>query len=87
MKALGIVRKFDGLGRFVIPSEVRKTKGWDKDTPIEILDTEEGVLLRAYKPDFEKDKILNQLNYVLDNTENDVVQEIVEKTINFMKKG
>ena len=35
MKATGVVRKIDRLGRLVIPKELRRTMGWDEDTPIE----------------------------------------------------
>lgn len=50
MKATGIVRQIDALGRVVIPKELRRRYGWAKDDPIEIYVTEEGVLLRKYTP-------------------------------------
>jgi len=51
MKATGIVRNLDALGRVVIPKELRDTFGLTSDTPVEILVENEDVILRAYKPD------------------------------------
>lgn len=50
MKATGIVRRLDELGRVVIPKELRRRYGWVKDDPIEIYTTDEGVILRKYTP-------------------------------------
>lgn len=35
LKALGIVRKLDELGRIVIPKEVRDAQGWEKGEAME----------------------------------------------------
>lgn len=48
MKALGIVRKIDELGRVVIPKEIRDMNGWGPSTPLEVLATDEGILFREY---------------------------------------
>lgn len=50
MKATGIVRRVDNLGRIVIPKEVRKIKGWEVGTPLEIYTDEETVIMKKYKP-------------------------------------
>lgn len=42
----GIVRKLDHLGRIVIPIEIRKTLGIDPGDALEILATNEGILLK-----------------------------------------
>jgi len=42
----GIVRKLDHLGRIVIPIEIRKTLGIDPGDALEILATDEGILLK-----------------------------------------
>lgn len=49
MKNTGIVRNMDHLGRIVVPMEIRKTFGWNENTPIEIHTDEEEVVLREYK--------------------------------------
>lgn len=50
MKATGIVRRIDNLGRIVVPKELRSRYGWTQGDPIEIYTTDDGVLLRKYKP-------------------------------------
>ncbi len=51
MKATGIVRKADNLGRIVIPRELCRTYGIDTGTPIEIFTADGGqIILRKYNP-------------------------------------
>lgn len=50
MKATGIVRRVDSLGRLVIPMELRRTFGIKEEDPMEIFTTEDGILIRPYKP-------------------------------------
>ena len=49
MKAVGIVRRIDHLGRLVIPKEFRRTLGINENDPMEILVTDDGILARPYK--------------------------------------
>lgn len=49
MKATGIVRKIDPLGRIVLPMELRKIMELDEGTPIEILTSGDMVILRKYQ--------------------------------------
>lgn len=49
MKATGIVRRIDDLGRIVIPKEIRRTLRIREGDPLEIFtDQKEGVVLRKY---------------------------------------
>lgn len=50
MKATGIVRKVDELGRVVIPMELRKTLGIGEKDPLEIFVNGDTVVLRKYAP-------------------------------------
>ncbi|AJK89665.1 MULTISPECIES: AbrB/MazE/SpoVT family DNA-binding domain-containing protein [Lysinibacillus] len=50
MKATGIVRRIDDLGRVVIPKEIRRTLGIDEGDPLEIFVNGEQVILKKYKP-------------------------------------
>jgi len=51
MKATGIVRRIDELGRVVIPKEIRRTLRIHEGTPLEIFtDHDGGVILRKYSP-------------------------------------
>lgn len=49
MKATGIVRRIDDLGRMVIPKEIRKTRGIDPKTPMEIFVDGDRIILRPYQ--------------------------------------
>ena len=48
MKATGIVRRIDELGRIVIPKEIRRVLRIAEGDPIEIYTDEECVLLKKY---------------------------------------
>ena len=49
MKATGIVRRIDDLGRVVIPREIRKTLKIKEGDPLEIFTTKEGeVVFKKY---------------------------------------
>lgn len=50
MKATGIVRKLDDLGRVVLPKELRQTLGFSEGDSIEIFTQGHTVLLRRYEP-------------------------------------
>lgn len=51
MKATGIVRRIDDLGRVVVPKEIRRTLRIREGDPLEIFtDREGGVILRKYSP-------------------------------------
>ena len=50
MKATGIVRKMDELGRIVIPKELRRTLNIEEGDPLEIFVDGEEVILRKYEP-------------------------------------
>ena len=51
MKATGIVRRIDDLGRFVIPKEIRRTLRIKEGTTLEIFTDKEGeVILKKYSP-------------------------------------
>ena len=61
MKATGIVRRIDDLGRVVIPKEIRRTLRIREGDPLEIFtDRDGGVILKKYSPieelsDFSKE--------------------------------
>ena len=46
----GIIRRFDDLGRIVIPKEIRRKFKINAGEPVEISITEEGILLKPYNP-------------------------------------
>lgn len=49
MKATGIVRKIDDLGRFVIPMEIRNTLNIKEGDPMEIFTRDNGeIVIKAF---------------------------------------
>ena len=51
MRATGIVRRIDDLGRVVIPKEIRRTLRIREGDPLEIYTDRDGeVILKKYSP-------------------------------------
>ena len=51
MKATGIVRRIDDLGRVVVPKEIRRTLRIREGDPLEIFTEKDGsIVLRKYSP-------------------------------------
>ncbi len=50
MKSTGIIRNIDGLGRIVLPKELRRVLDISTDTPLEIFTENDTILLRKYHP-------------------------------------
>ena len=51
MKATGIVRRIDDLGRVVIPKEIRRTLKIRESEPLEIFTDRNGeIILKKYSP-------------------------------------
>ncbi len=53
---MSIVRSFDDLGRICIPQTIRRQFNMPLDAKIEIITTDEGILLKPYKSPEEKKK-------------------------------
>ena len=51
MKATGVIRRLDDLGRIVIPKEIRKLMRIREGEPMEIFVNAEGdIILKKYSP-------------------------------------
>ena len=50
MRAIGIVRKVDTLGRIVLPVELRYTMDIAAETPLEIFVDGQSIYLKKYQP-------------------------------------
>lgn len=63
MKATGIIRRIDDLGRVVIPKEIRRTLRIREGDPFEIfLDEQNGVIFRKYSQLGINDDVLRTAN-------------------------
>ena len=56
MKATGIVRRIDDLGRVVIPKEIRRTMRIREGDPLELyINADDSVIFKKYSPVIEAD--------------------------------
>ena len=66
MKATGIVRRIDDLGRVVIPKEIRRTLRIREGDPLEIYTATDGeVIFKKYSPVGELSAFASQYAEVL----------------------
>lgn len=71
MKATGIVRRIDDLGRVVIPKEIRRTMRIREGDPLEIFTDHEGeVIFKKYSPISELAGVAAQYAEALNKTTN-----------------
>lgn len=69
MKATGIVRRIDDLGRVVIPKEIRRTMRIREGDPLEIFTDHEGeVIFKKYSPIGELGSFATQYAETLNKT-------------------
>lgn len=80
MKATGIVRRIDDLGRVVIPRELRRTMRIHEGDPLEIFTSNDGeVVFKKYYPEQE---YANQLKAIRDDIANSSMdRDMKEPTI------
>lgn len=90
MKALGVVRKLDGLGRVVIPKEVRDTQGWKEGQPMEMFVQVDSLILKPYnKKKIDKNEVITTLittKQALDLHGNNELRKQLEKAIDDLKQ-
>lgn len=83
MKATGIVRRIDDLGRVVIPKEIRRTASIREGDPLEIfLDEDGAVVFRKYNPTYRDDlmaTLQNAADYYDAYEDNQVIAERLKK--------
>ena len=69
MKATGVVRRIDDLGRIVVPKEIRKTLRIREGDPLEIFTDKEGeIILKKYSPIGELSEFATQYAEALAKT-------------------
>lgn len=57
MRATGIVRRLDDLGRWAIPKEIRRVLGWKEGDPLELYFDKENktIVLKKYETEEEEE--------------------------------
>ena len=74
MKATGIVRRIDELGRIVVPKDIRKMLRLNEKDPIEIFtDREGGVILKKYSPMKELTNFASEYSEALQQTIGNII--------------
>lgn len=78
MKATGIIRRIDDLGRVVIPKEIRRSLGIKEGDPLEIFTTRDGEII--FKPCQEDSKVVD--NFVetfkeMDSTDQKAIMKML----------
>lgn len=89
MKALGIVRKLDELGRVVIPKGVRTTQGWGAQQPLEMFMEDDRLIVKAYGLEAEKQEAADNLQVLLKQAldkDDDETADRLDKVIAYLEK-
>ncbi|SDC81023.1 MULTISPECIES: stage V sporulation T C-terminal domain-containing protein [unclassified Candidatus Frackibacter] len=82
MKATGIVRKIDNLGRVVIPKEIRKEMKINNGNTLEIfVDQDDSVILKKYSPVEELDRVEDYIDTLVETTDCDVMITDADKVV------
>lgn len=69
MRATGIIRRVDDLGRIVIPKDVRRTLQIGEGTPMEFYILPDGITLKVYHPETELLEIAEHFDNALANSD------------------
>ncbi len=61
MKATGIIRRIDDLGRLIVPKEIRRTLSIHEGDPFEIFCEKDTTIFRKYNPSADYRETLSRL--------------------------
>ena len=87
MKATGVVRRIDDLGRIVIPKEIRKNLKIKENEVLEIFINNDEIILKKFSPFNDSEKVLSDyIKVINDMTGNDVIITDRDKVILSSKK-
>ena len=82
MKATGIIRRVDDLGRVVIPKEIRKRMGIVDGEPMEIYLEDDAIVYKKYNANIS---VADEINRLRDHIENEIdcicQDELLEKIV------
>lgn len=83
MKATGIIRRIDDLGRVVIPKEIRRNLRIREGDTLEIYVSDDGVTFIPYRAERE---LKNEISRIIDAYEFDEQDEKYQKAISELKR-
>lgn len=76
MKATGIIRRIDDLGRVVIPKEIRRTMKIREGDPLEIYTDNNGtVIFKKYRVEDDPVEMLEDIRTVLETMTDSIPEE------------
>ena len=88
MRATGIVRIIDDLGRVVIPKEIRRSLNIEEGDPLEIYidDKTKSVMFKKY---LENENALEEIQDIIDNSNDvpDVVKDLLKVAAKILKEN
>lgn len=86
MRATGITRNVDDLGRVVIPVELRRNLDLSEGTPIEIFTDGNSIVLRKYQP-VNESKLRTQfeLEKLIGDLPTEAQKQVVQAAIELLK--
>lgn len=91
MKATGIIRRIDDLGRVVIPKEIRRTCNIREGDPLEIFLENDEIVFKKYNPNYRDELVAalrNAAEYYADYGDNmaipDRLKGIAQELENFL---
>ena len=88
MRATGIVRRIDDLGRIVIPKEIRRSLNIEEGDPLEIYmdDKTKSVMFKKY---LENENALEEIQDIIDNSNDvpDVVKDLLKVAAKILKEN
>lgn len=75
MRATGIVRRVDDLGRIVIPKEIRRTLRIKEGEPMELFIEDDSVVFKKYNVSANSREVIEKaISYIFDDDEMDFKQ-------------
>lgn len=75
MRATGIIRRIDDLGRILIPKEIRRMCGIGEGTPMEIFTDSNGIVLKKYNVEGELLNTVTTLSEAVYSSRDDLEHE------------
>lgn len=82
----GIIRRFDDLGRIVIPKEIRRACSWEEGTPIEIVPDGETIVLQPYGDNQRLEYLFNELIGLMEERGLDDKESLLRKMMEELKE-